>query len=434
MTIVASQSTLTRKDYPEFEQTVGNSFASSYPDAIKNDEAHLARLANVSQGLFKIYENVVADAADGAPMTPRDSAVISTTVANMTSSVGVESDVQPMVSLESRYDQHMCFIVTQESLGETIKKTVKAFLEAFMRLVDKIVTWVKKMYAAAQDNSRPLLRVMNTIQRLNNAAIMTVTYTPSMEGILVDGQIPAKWMGKVIDTLRIAGTMMEDQAKMAGFANDVLFAVEKANFNTPEAAVGEVEKVCQRRPKLTLGSNKTRVEQVDGKVIEWSEPLCANSLAIAMNPQGDEPIDAVNYGIGLIHLSVAAEFGVKTKYNEDDVNGDSLVTLDIGDFNRNQKQLVNELNTAGHTFKRMNDAIEKLQASLNNVTERYRKLEQDPDTTSEAIEKLLTYTGVARSVASAAVACSRYNFDIYSTVVGSATAVFNAISKKAGGR
>jgi len=221
--------------------------------------------------------------------------------------------------------------------------------------------------------------------------------------------------------------------KMADFANDVLFAVEKANFDTPEAAVAAVEKVCARRPKLTLGSNKSRVEQIDGKTIEWSEPLCANSLAIAMNPHGDEAIDTVNYGIGLIHLSAAAEFGVKTKYNDKD-NTDTLVSLDLGDYQRYQSQIIREVNSSGVTISRMNDAIDKLQASLKDITERFRKLEKEPETATESVEALLTYTGVARSVASAAVACSRYNFDIYSTVVSSATAVFNAFSKKAGGQ
>ena len=433
MTIVNSANALTRKDYPEFEQTVGNSFASSYPDSVEKDETNLKRLENVSQGLFQIYDHVVNDAAKGSPMTPHDSAVIATTVANMTSSIGVESAVTRVASLESMYDQHIGYLVTQESLGKTILNTIKAFFEAFMRLLDKVVTWLKKMYAHAQDKSRPLLRVMNTIHRLSNSAIIAVNFTPAMEGILVDGQIPAKWMGKVTDTLRIAGTMMEDQIKMADFANDVMFAVEKANFNTPEAAVSEVEKVCSRRPKLTLGSNKTRAEQLEGKTLEWSEPLCGNSLAIAMNPEGDEPIDNVNYGIGLIHLSVAAEFGVKTKYNEKN-NDDSLVTLDIDDYQRNQRQLINDVNTASIYIDRMNKTIDKLQTKLKDVTERFRKMEKDPESTTEAVEALMTYSGVARSVASAAVACARYNFDIYSTVVESATAVFNAISKKAGGQ
>lgn len=432
MTIVNSAAALTRKDYPEFEQTVGNSFASSYPDSVEKDETNLKRLENVSQGLFQIYDHVVNDAAKGSPMTPHDSAVIATTVANMTSSIGVESAVTRVASLESMYDQHIGYMMTQESLGKTIVNTIKAFLEAFMRLLDKIVVWLKKMYTRAQDNARPLLRVMNTIHRLSNVPISSIKFTPAMEGILVDGQVPAEWMSKVVDTLRISSTMMEGQTKMTDFANDVLFAVEKVNFQTPEAAVAEVEKVCKRRPKLSLGSNKARVEQVDGKTIEWSEPLCANSLAIAMNPQGDEAIDSVNYGIGLVHLSVAAEFGVKTKYNDKE-NDDTLVTLDLSDYMRHERVLINEVNTSSRTIERMNSAIDKLQVALKDVTERFRKLEKDPETTTEAVEALMTYTGVARSVASAAVACSRYNFDIYSTVVESATAVFNAFVKKAGG-
>lgn len=435
MTIVSNTNPLTPKDYPEFEQTVGNSFASSFPDSVEKEETHLKRLENVSQGLFQIYEHVVADAAKGAPMTPHDSAVISTTVANMTSSVGVESHVGRIASLESHYDQHIGFMVTQESIGKTIMNTMRAFFEAFMRFLEKIIGWFKKAYNAAQDRSRPLLRALNTLRRVTNAGIVSVKYTPSMEGILVDGQIPAEWMGKVIDTLRVSYNMMEGQSKMADYANDLMFAVEKVNFQSPDAALGEVEKILARRPKLSLGSARSRTEKVDGKTIEWSEPLCGNSLAIAMNPEGDEAIDNVNYGIGLVHLSVAEEFGVKTKFNDKN-NDDTLVTIDLGDAMRHEKALIGEINNSRVFIGRMDKQINDLQGSLKKITEKFRDFERnnDSDTTTESIEKLLTFSGVARSVSSAAVACSRYNFDVYGSVVEGATAVFNAFAKKFGGK
>lgn len=438
MTIVATQSILTPKDYPEFDQTVGNSFASSYPDAVQKDEADLTRLANVSQGLFKIYETVVDDAAKGSPMTPRDSAVIATTVANMTSSVGVESSVQPMVSLESRYDQHMGYIVTQESLSETIKKTVAAFVDGFVRLLQRIIQWIQTWINKAGDNSRPLMRAFNTMRRLSNVDFTTVKYTPSMSGILVDTQVPADWFTRALETLTIIDRMTSEQQKMAQYGCDIMEKVQSVNpaGDNAASALSSIENIVARAPRVSLGSYKDRAEKYSDKEIEWSGPLCGNTVAIAMNPLGDEPIDAVNYGAALIHTSVASEFGVKTKFADSSEGGtsDTLVTISPMDYIRSYKRLESTLKANDSQLNLLNDTVSRIETIMKKVSEKFRSNNVSDDGENETMQNLLTYAGVARSAVSAALASARYSHEAYSNTTSAIAAIFSAINSKGGVR
>lgn len=433
MTTNASAPYLVPKEYPEFEQTVGNSFASSYPEQIQKDETDLKRLANVSQGLFKIYENVIDDAAKGAPMTPHDSAVIATTVANMTSSVGVESHVERVPSLESRYDQHLGFIVTQESLSQTIKSTIVAFLKAFQALLVKIGKWVSHWINSARDKSQGLVRLLNTAQRWSNIAMPSVKYTPNMHGILVDSQIPAEWFGKVATTLNVITALMTEQTKMANHGVELLDSMIAAKI-TPDNAEQlkkEIDRKVDTAPKVTLGRYKSREASDSQREIEWSEPLCGNTVAIAMNPTGTEAIDAVNYGASLIPVGMAKEFGVKTNYSESEPT-DSVVTVDLDDYNRNQRSVNTAVTTAGRELAHLNQLVDRLSDKMSKVNEKFRQVELDENSDNESVQDLLTYAGVARSIVSAALASARFNFDSYSTVVDGTIAVFGALNKKHG--
>jgi len=438
MTIVATQTTLTPKDYPEFEQTVGNSFASSYPETVQKEEADLTRLANVSQGLFKIYENVIEDAAKGAPMTPRDSAVIATTVANMTSSVGVESSVQPMVSLESRYDQHMGYIITQESLSNTIKKTINAFIDGFVRLLNRIVQWLSDWISKSGDNTRPLIRAFNTMRRLSNFDASSVVYKPSMSGILVDTQIPADWFGRALDTLTVINYLTEEQQKMANYGTEIMERVlgVDATGSNADKALSDIEKFVDSAPQVSLGRYKDRSEKLADKEIEWSAPLCGNTIAIAMNPTGAEAIDAVNYGAALIHTSVAAEFGVKTKYAESGEGGtsDSVVTISLVDYIRSYNSLTQLLKTSDQQLTRLNSIVDRLESVMKKVADKFRNNNLSDDGDNETMQNLLTYSGVARSAVSAAVASARYSHEAFSNTTGAISAIFQAINEKAGAR
>lgn len=438
MTIVATQSILTPKDYPEFDQTVGNSFASSYPDAVQKDEADLTRLANVSQGLFKIYETVIDDAAKGSPMTPRDSAVIATTVANMTSSVGVESSVQPMVSLESRYDQHMGYIITQESLSETIKKTVAAFVNGFLRLLSRLIEWIRSWINAATDNSRPMLRALNTLRRLGSIDASSVKYTPSMSGILVDTQIPADWFTRSLETLTIISRLTAEQQKMAQYGVDIMDKVAAVNPTGDNAtsSLSAIKSIVARAPRVSLGSYKDRSEKYGDKEIEWSGPLCGNTVAIAMNPLGDEPIDAVNYGAALVHTSVAAEFGVKTKFADSAEGGtsDSIVTINVMDYVRSYSRLESILKSHNSQLTLLDDTVGRLETIMKKVSEKFRSNSVSDDGENETMQDLLTFSGVARSTVSAALASARYSHEAYSNTTGAISAIFAAINSKAGVR
>lgn len=433
MTIIASNQTLTAKDYPDFDQTVGNAFASSFKDTVNEEDKNFEKLKNVTQGLYKIYETVVADAAKGSPMTPTDSAVIANTVANMTSSIGVESDLKPIVSLESRYEQHLGYMVTQESLGSTIKKAIDVLIKSIIGLIDRVRNWVSKMADREMHVSRPLARILNTATRWMNVANTGLArkYTPEMEGILVDGQVPARWVRECATSLS-ASRRVDATIQLAEYVDDMVKNLEDL-VRTKETDLDRItEKVTYHIPIMRMPDLLKPAGAVEDseRTVQYSAPMAGNTIYVAINPVKDseDPVAFVNVGAGMIPLDMAPEFGIKEKYRTEPA-GDAFLSLSVEDIRWSQRSLLNLINNAPEQNAQIDRLLNKTGAGLKAVTEKYRSMTNTVDTEDEAGRMILQYMGVARSILSAAVACLTYNFESRQHVIAGATAAFKAFSK-----
>lgn len=430
----ATNEELSNNEYPNYTQSVGNSFASSFQDQTEKTETDLNKLQNVASGLFQIYSHVVDTAAKGSPMTPYDSAVISTTIANMTSSVGVESMVTPVASLESRLDQSIGLQITQESIGETIKKTIVQLFNMLKKLAERFVKWVKGQVENIGSNTRRLQRILNTANRWTGVA--GVKYTPSMRGILVDNQIPANWMDVGIRTYDAAIDISVSVSKMADYSEAILDECQKQiskPINDEEFNTALLNKLVSR-PKIDLpravSRDGTLTDSNMARRVQWSQPLCNNSIAIALEPSSPtDPIDAVNFGVALIPTSMASEYGIKTNYKLEE-STDSLVTIQIGDLSANSNKLNSRLGAYGKEVSNINSRIEKLQSRLNAVAEAYNSGKFGDRFDSDSSQIVLEFAGVARSVMSGALASLNSTFEIINTTTNSLGAICGAINAK----
>ncbi|QXO10831.1 hypothetical protein pEaSNUABM54_00005 [Erwinia phage pEa_SNUABM_54] len=421
-------------EYPNYTQTVGNSFASSFQDQTEKSENDLNKLQNVASGLFQIYNHVVDTAAKGAPMTPYDSAVISTTIANMTSSVGVESMVTPVASLESRLDQSIGLQITQESIGETIKKTILRLFDVLKNLAARFVKWVVSQVENIGSNTRRLQRLLNTIDRVTGVA--GVKYTPAMRGILVDNQVPARWMDVGIRTYEAATEISVSVGKMADYAEAILEECQK-QINKPIEGEEFSQALLNKMvtcPKLSLPKAVSRDGTLNdtnmARRVEWSQPLCGNSIAISLSPVNPtDPIDAVNYGVALIPTSMASEYGIKTNYKLED-NDDTLVTVQVEDMVANNAKLNSRLGSYHREISAINNRVEKMQKRLDAVAKDYNsgKFGDRFDTDSSQI--VLEFAGVARSVMSGALASLNTTFELLNTTTSAMGAICGAINAK----
>jgi hypothetical protein len=430
MTVIASNQTLTPKDYPDFDQTVGNAFASSYRDTVNEEDANIRKIQGVAQGLYKIYETVVDDAAKGAPMTPQDSAVIANTVANMTSSIGVESAVQRVPSLESRFEQHIGLLVTQESLSETIKRTIKALLDAIVKLGRRIVEAFGKMWDRAESNARIFKRMLNTVSRWHNLTEVPqfVKYKPAMAGILVDNQVPSNLSAVVLKTLQVCNDHSNIDTMLSVVA-EMVKAIEggKVAKMTSEQVTAEINKLVKPL-KLPSGVSKDGSVSDAERTVEYSDPLCGNSVALVMNPKTNEdPISFVNYGAAVVPIEMATEFGIKEKYRLEPAD-DVMVTLSFNDAMYQMNNTVMAVQNQARVLSVANKRIDDIQAKLSKLATDYRVFERGTDTNDEAGETLVQFMGVARSILSAALAAAKYNFEVSDRVANSYIAVLNAFN------
>lgn len=430
MTVIASNPTLTHKDYPDFDQTVGNAFASSYRDTVNEEDTNIQKIQGVAQGLYKIYETVVDDAAKGAPMTPQDSAAIANTVANMTSSIGVESSVQRVPSLESRFEQHIGLMVTQESLTETIKRTIKALLDAIVKLGKRIGEMIGKMWDRAEANARTFKRMANTMSRWHNLSEVPqfVKYKPGMSGILVDNQIPSDLSAAVVRTLRACNDHSSIDT-MISVVEEMVKAVEtgKVAKMTSEQVTAEINKLVKPL-KLPESVKKDGAVSDRERTVEYSDPLCGNTVAIAMNPKTNEdPISFVNYGAAIVPIEMASEFGIKEKYRMEPAD-DVMVTLSFDDALYQMGVAVQAVQNQARVLHNANKRIDGVQAKLAKLAGDYRVFERGTDTNDEAGETLVQFMGVARSILSAALAAAKYNFEVSDRVGNSYIAVINAFN------
>lgn len=430
MTVIASNTTLTAKDYPDFDQTVGNAFASSYRDTVEKEDSNIQKIQGVAQGLYKIYETVVDDAAKGAPMTPQDSAAIANTVANMTSSIGVESAVHRVASLESRFEQHIGLMLTQESLSETIKRTIKALLDAIVKLGKRIADAIGKMWDRAEANARVFKRMANTMSRWKNLTEIPqfVKYKPAMAGILVDNQIPSDLSVMVLRTLRACNDHSNIDT-MVGVVEEMVKAIEtgKVAKMSSEQVTAEINKLVKPL-RLPAGLTKDGTVSDRERTVDYSDPLCGNTVAIAMNPKTNEdPISFVNYGAAIVPIEMAAEFGIKEKYRIEPAD-DVMVTLSIDDAMYQMAVTVQAVQNQARVLQNANKRIDGVQAKLAKLASDYRVFERDTDTNDEAGETLVQFMGVARSILSAALAAAKYNFEVSDRVGNGYIAVLNAFN------
>lgn len=427
-------------ELPVYEQAVGNSFASAYPDEpLETTNASLDKLANVAGGLFRIYDEVVNSAASGAPMTAVDSAIVANVVSNLTTTVGVESFVSPALSLESRAEQSLAYVITQESLGKTIMNAIVKFAETVMGMLKRAGKWLMDQYEKIMDKSRILLRLLNTLDR--HAGTVRVPYTPTMSGILVDNQIPANWMEKANTTLGLCRCIGEPIDRMLTYAETIIeevkmgkeLAVEKLGVDKQDFHE-QLRDTLKRLPKCSLKDLPIRVStrtiKNEERTVEYGEPLCGNVIPVALNPvRLDDELDAVNYGYALIPTEIAREYGINESYRLEPAD-DEFVSLDFTDMVHYNTALSLRLKSHASTSQKLGAHIDKVEGAVSAFVEGIRKNDITAEISDTALsERLMAYLNVARSVLTAAVASAKYNFEVHGRTVNAAIAIITAFNK-----